>query len=153
MGIFDVIPAILTTVSSVVSRVVPDANQQAQLTAEIQKALIDRQAEFDQAVMAAAKAQADVNLAEAQSPSMFVAGWRPFVGWVCGIGFAYCFILQPVFSWAASVFGLPTMPTLDTSALMTLMLGMLGMGGMRTYEKLQGVDRQNMNPPVVAKKK
>jgi len=58
-----------------------------------------------------------------------------------------------VFSWAASVFGLPTIPTLDTSALMTLMLGMLGMGGMRTYEKLQGVDRQNMNPPVVAKKK
>lgn len=90
-----------------------------------------------------AKGQLQVNAVEAQSSSVFVAGWRPAVGWVCVIGLLYTFILRPLLSWASgfAVDPVPLPPALDMADLLTLLLGMLGLGGLRTAEKLKGVAR------------
>lgn len=91
----------------------------------------------------AAMAQVEVNKAEAQHRSIFVAGWRPFIGWTCGIALAYHFILNPVILFGASVAGfeLPDLPEFDMNSLMTVLLGMLGLGGMRTFEKAKGLTK------------
>src|SRR5260370_14102014 len=84
-------------------------------------------------------AQIEVNKTEAASPSTFVAGWRPFIGWICGAGLACQFIFGPLFTWISNLMHRPTpFPTLDLGTLMTLLLGMLGLGGLRTYEKVAG---------------
>lgn len=85
--------------------------------------------------------QLEVNKAEASNPSVFVSGWRPFIGWVCGSALVYHYILRPMLPWLLSVFGLaaPAIPPLDMGDLITILLGMLGLGGLRTYEKKQGV--------------
>jgi hypothetical protein len=71
---------------------------------------------------------------------MFVAGWRPFIGWVCGAGLATQFLVGPLFTWVAALLGKPVVfPVLDLSTLVTLLIGMLGLGGMRTLEKVNGV--------------
>jgi hypothetical protein len=90
---------------------------------------------------AAMQAQADVNKVEAASSSLFVAGWRPFIGWVCGSGLAYQFVLCPLLSWGAALAKHPVAcPSLDMGTLLTLLLGMLGLGGMRTVEKINGIN-------------
>jgi hypothetical protein len=85
-------------------------------------------------------AQVEVNKVEAASPSMFVAGWRPFAGWVCGAGLAYQFLVRPILPWLVTSLGgsAPEMPSVDNDALMTLLLGMLGLGTLRTAERLRG---------------
>jgi len=70
---------------------------------------------------------------------VFVAGWRPFIGWVCGCGFLWAFIGQPLFEWAVKLNGLTIEPPhLLTDNLMEIVIAMLGMGTLRTFEKLQG---------------
>ena len=87
-----------------------------------------------------ALAQIGVNKQEAQHDSMFVAGWRPFIGWVCGTAFAWHFVLLPITAAILAASGVDfTPPQFEMSALMTVLGGMLGLGGLRTYEKLQGV--------------
>lgn len=89
-----------------------------------------------------AKGQLAVNTEEAKSGSVFVAGWRPAVGWVCVLGLLYTFLLRPLLSWASGFgTGIPTPPPLDMGDLLTLLLGMLGLGGLRTTEKIKGVAR------------
>ena len=84
--------------------------------------------------------QIKINLEEAKSSSLFVAGWRPFIGWVGGTALAYSFIVQPIVMWIAELYGKTvTAPTLDMGVLFNLILAMLGFGGLRTYEKLKGV--------------
>lgn len=147
------VPTILSSITGIINRVVPDVNEQAKIAAEIQTALIAKSAEAEKAIAEAAKAQNEVNLAEAQSPSLFVAGWRPFVGWTCGFGLSYALLVQPAITFISSLFGGPVAPTLDTNVLMSVLLGMLGLGTMRTVEKIQGVERQNMNPvPAIVNK-
>lgn len=83
--------------------------------------------------------QLEVNKAEAASSSTFVAGWRPFIGWVCGAGLASQYIIGPLLSWVAGLFHHTLgYPSLDLGELMPLLMGMLGLAGMRTYEKVQG---------------
>lgn len=83
--------------------------------------------------------QLEVDKTEAASNSIFVAGWRPFIGWVCGSALAYQYIVSPVGQWAAALFGHPVQaPSLDIGQLMTLLLSMLGMGVLRSYDKAQG---------------
>lgn len=79
-------------------------------------------------------AQIELNKVEASHRTMFVAGWRPFVGWVCGIGLAFTFLVNPAIQWITGEPG----PELPTDVVFELMLGMLGLGGLRTYEKLSG---------------
>ena len=90
-----------------------------------------------------AKGQLEVNKVEAASKSMFVAGWRPAVGWVCVLGMASNYILIPFanfgFALAASDI---VVPLIDTSTMMPVLMGMLGLGAMRSVEKVQGVSRE-----------
>tara|TARA_R100001510_G_C7641826_1_gene199423 strand:+ start:536 stop:913 length:378 start_codon:yes stop_codon:yes gene_type:complete len=79
--------------------------------------------------------QAEINKVEAQHRSMFVAGWRPFIGWICGFALAYNFIIRDLAIFAFGMEQVP--PALQMEHLMTVLLGMLGLGGMRTYEKLK----------------
>ena len=78
--------------------------------------------------------QLEVNKAEATNASVFVSGWRPFIGWICGTGLAYQFLVYPIL-----VAFVPKIVQLDMGTLLTLLAGMLGLGAMRTQEKLQGV--------------
>jgi len=68
---------------------------------------------------------------------MFVAGWRPFIGWVCGVSLAYHFILAPLIEWILVLSGNTLdLPEFDFSQLSTIVMGMLGLAGARSYEKL-----------------
>lgn len=78
--------------------------------------------------------QLDVNKVEASNPSVFVAGWRPYIGWICGTGLGYQFLVYPIL-----VAFVPKVVQLDMGTLITLLGGMLGLGAMRTVEKLNGV--------------
>lgn len=87
--------------------------------------------------------QLEVNKAEAQHRSIFVAGWRPFIGWTCGIALMAHFVLFPATDFIVAYLGynVPPMPAFDMDSLMTVLLGMLGLGGMRSFEKLKGVSK------------
>ena len=88
-------------------------------------------------------AQVEVNKQEAQHRSIFVAGWRPFVGWVCGIALAYHFVLAPIILFSVSITGIqiPELPSFNMETLTTVLLGMLGLGGLRSFEKYKGVSK------------
>jgi len=84
--------------------------------------------------------QVEVNKVEAQSKNIFVAGWRPFIGWVGGTALAYTYIVAPTAVWIAELNGITAnLPTIDIGVLFNLILAMLGFGGLRTYEKIKGV--------------
>jgi len=80
-----------------------------------------------------ANAQTQINLADAQSGSLFRGGWRPFTGWICALGFGYQFLFYPLFAQVLKIV------SLDASILATLLMGLLGLGGMRSYDKKYGV--------------
>ena len=88
-------------------------------------------------------AQIRVNEVEANSTNWFVAGWRPFVGWMCGVALAYAAILEPLMRFVALVIFKYSgvFPAIDTNLTMQVLIGLLGLGGMRAYEKVQGVAR------------
>jgi len=79
--------------------------------------------------------QAEIMKVQAQHRSIFVAGARPFLMWVCGVGFLFAFVINPVLQWLMPEAGTPELPL---SAMMELTLAMLGLAGLRTVEKLQG---------------
>jgi len=82
------------------------------------------------------KGQLEVNKVEAAHKSLFVAGWRPAIGWICGLALLYSTILSPILDiWF-------TVPVVNTSLLQTVLMGMLGLGAMRSYEKTKGVQRE-----------
>ena len=83
-----------------------------------------------------AKGQLEVNKVEAASKSLFVAGWRPCIGWVCALGLFYNKFLSNILGIWVDV------PEIDTTLLVPVMMGMLGLGAMRSYEKVQGVSRE-----------
>ncbi len=84
--------------------------------------------------------QIDTNKEEAKSPSIFVAGWRPFIGWVCGIACAWNWVGLKIALFAAAFFGHPLdLAPADLSEMMPTLLGMLGLGALRTVEKINGV--------------
>jgi|TARA_B100000161_G_scaffold251380_1_gene210386 hypothetical protein len=85
-------------------------------------------------------AQIEVNKVEAKHRTVFVAGWRPFTGWVCATALAYHFILEPVIVFVLALYNIQlTLPQFDMGSLLTVLMGMLGLGGLRTYEKKQGL--------------
>ena len=84
-------------------------------------------------------AQSLINLAEAKHKSVFVAGWRPFIGWACGFGVLWAFVGLPVANWVCAYQGIEIeLPNLPTENIFEMVLAMLGMGGLRTYEKIKG---------------
>ena len=84
--------------------------------------------------------QLDINKAEASNPSVFVSGWRPFIGWVCGSACAWNWIGIPVANMLMTIFNHPLdISPADLTEMMPILLGMLGLGGLRTIEKINGV--------------
>ena len=142
---FDPISAIFGVAGKVLERVWPDPTQKAaalQKMAELQQS---GELAFLQADLQLLTGQIETNKLEAQHGGMFKGGWRPFVGWVCGVALAYKFVAMPFFvsvvqivafySGAEKIFPVEMLPELDWPALSVILLGMLGIGGMRSYEK------------------
>lgn len=135
--ILDVITGAMTgIVKPVLDKFIPDATER--LAAE--QAILN-------AFLTADLAQLEVNKEEAKHSSLFVSGWRPAIGWVCGFSFAYSVVGWSLLNWTFAVattftgHTLPVLPTPDTSMTMELLIAMLGLGGMRTYEKMKGVTK------------
>ena len=121
--------------NTLVTRTIPDPTLKEQLRRELELAQLAADTDL-------AKAQAAINQTEATNPNLFVSGWRPFVGWVCGLGLAYAFLIKPIASPLIQKWSGVPMEALDVGTLLTLLFGMLGLGGMRTVEKLSGVARR-----------
>ena len=129
-----VIPAI----TQVLDKLIPDP----QAAADAKLKALELAQKGDLAALDAelrlALGQLEVNKAEATT-DMFRGGWRPAVGWVCVVGLAYQFVLQPVLPWVVALFGaqVPPLPAIDNETLMVLLTGMLGLGGLRTIERVK----------------
>ena len=123
------ISALIGPISSLLDKVIPDKDLREKLSHEI-ATMAERHSQ--EQVMA----QIEVNKVEAAHKSLFVAGWRPAIGWICGLALLYSTIISPILGiWV-------TVPDVDTSLLTTVLMGMLGLGAMRTFEKTQGVSRE-----------
>ena len=129
--------ALIGPVTGLLDKFIPDADERARLAHEI-ATMSERHAQE------LAKGQLEVNKAEAAHKSLFVAGWRPFVGWTCGVALAWHFVGQPLVVFGIAVAGVdtPELPTFEMESLLTVLLGMLGLGGLRTFEKTRGVSRE-----------
>lgn len=134
------IDAIAGLVETVVNKVFPDANIEAQSKADSIKAELTQEL---QTVLG----QLEINKVEASHSSPWVAGWRPYLGWVGGTGIAYEVILRPIVNGVLMVFGIsPVFPGVDTSLLTSLVGGMLGLGIARSWDKSNGVDTKLIKP-------
>lgn len=130
-----IVTALLPALSTLIDRLIPDRAAAEKAKAEMEMQLVN-------AANEAALAQVEVNKVEAGHSNVFVAGWRPSIGWVCAAGLAWAFVVAPVASWALLVLGIKTeLPAIQFDHLFELVLAMLGIGGLRTFEKLRGVAR------------
>ncbi len=131
LSIFDAV----TPVVNKILAFIPDPQQKL----EAQEALMKSLSDWD-------SQQAAINMEEAKSSSIFVAGARPFILWVCGVGVAYKFVLQPFMVFLLMAFhsdlNPKLLPRIDWPELSVLMVNMLGFGGLRTFERLQGIDNK-----------
>ena len=124
--------SVIGIADKVLGKFIPDKTLRDQLRHEMNMA-------FHEANLA----QVEINKVEAASKSMFVAGWRPFVGWTCGVALLYHFLLLPLLHFILRATGNEVeLPEFDFSHLSTILMGMLGLGSLRTYEKLRGVSRE-----------
>lgn len=136
--LFDVISPIINKVLDFI----PDPIKKAEAAAKAQQAATDHQEKILGMLMASDQAQIKVNEVEAASPSLFVSGWRPAVGWICASGLAWQYVLAPIANWAVEVGHYSTtIPKISADGLMELLFGMLGLAGMRTFEKVKDVNR------------
>ena len=91
------------------------------------------------AALSLVQGQMEINKAEAASSNPFTSGWRPFIGWTCGVAFAVQFVFGPLAVWSSRLYGHPVdFPAMDMGEMMPVLLGMLGLGGLRTFEKVKG---------------
>ena len=126
------IPTAANLVTSVLDKLAPDEKKQAEI--------LLKQMEYEQEQL---KGQLEVNTAEA-SRSTFVGGWRPFIGWVCGMALLYEYIVRPLGIWAVAVWnpGGPLLPSIAGDGMLwELMFGMLGLASLRTFEKAKRVTK------------
>ena len=125
------ITALLPILGGVIDRVIPDRAAADKAKLEVQATLLD-------ASTKSALAQIDVNKTAAAHNSIFVAGWRPAIGWICAAALAYSYMIVPLVGFALTMAGkpVPKWPVLDNN-LWELMFGMLGMGALRSWDKAQ----------------
>ena len=129
------IPGLLPLVGDVLDRFFPDKEKAEQAKREIESQFTSHLARID-------LAQLEVNKEEAKSRNIFIAGWRPFIGWTCGLALCWTYILQPIAQFVLAQTGhLIDLPGLDMSTMMPVLLGMLGLGGLRTWEKQRGLTK------------
>lgn len=119
---------------SIINRLIPDPEKKA--AAELELLKMTQDGELKQVL-----AQLEINAQEAAHPSLFVAGWRPAVGWTCVVGLLYQFILQPLLHWAATIYDKPVPPPIDTETLAYVLFSLLGVGTLRTIEKVKKVTK------------
>jgi hypothetical protein len=132
---FDPISAALDLGNTLINKIFPDPAQADAAKLELLK--LQQSGE-----LATMTAQTDINKEEAKSASLFVSGWRPFVGWVSGSAFALHFLLLPVSNFILVANNhKEVVLAFDMQTLLTVLMGLLGLGGMRTYEKVQGVTK------------
>ena len=125
--------AIVEIGARLLDKIIPDKDARAKAQFELMKAAQDADLQL-------ALGQLDINKAEASHASIFVAGWRPFLGWVCGISLVYNFLVYPLLLWVVAVFGAQIqVPPLASENLLELVMAMLGLGALRTFEKYKGV--------------
>jgi hypothetical protein len=130
------IGAILPSVMEVAGRFLPeDPKKRAEAERKIEAQLTEHLAKID-------LAQLDINKTEAAHRSIFIAGWRPFIGWSCGVALAWNYIAQPILVFTLAQTGnLVDLPALDMSQMMPVLMGLLGLGGLRTFEKYKAVSK------------
>ena len=132
---FDPISAALDLGNTLINKIFPDPAQADAAKLE----LLKLQQSGELAVMTA---QTDINKEEAKSTSLFVSGWRPFVGWVSGSAFALHFLLIPIANFILVANDhKEVVLAFDMQTLLTVLMGLLGLGGMRSYEKVKGVTK------------
>jgi len=117
---------------SIIDRFLPDPAAKAAAELELLKMTMD--GELKQVI-----SQLEINAKEASHQSIFVAGWRPWFGWVAGMGFAYAIFGLPFWVWYCDLYALPSPPELNIDLLWVVASGMLGIGGLRTVEKIKGI--------------
>lgn len=124
-----------------IDKIFPDKNEANKVKLEMLR--LQQEGEFKELDLEfkAAANQIAVNLKEAENPSVFVSGWRPAVGWVCVLAYAFNYLALPFLNWASkwADASAPAIVALETGELTTLMFGMLGIGGLRTFEKIKKV--------------
>ena len=130
------IDKLINPISTLLDKFIPDATERQKLAHEIATMA-------EKNVHEISMAQIEVNKTEAASNSIFKGGWRPFIGWVCGVAFAYHFVLQPFLIFVLTTLGqpVPYLPEFDMASLMTVLGGLLGLGGLRTFEKYKGITK------------
>jgi hypothetical protein len=128
--------ALIGPVTSLLDKFIEDKDQRAKLAHEI-ATMSERH--MQEQIMG----QLEINKAEAQHRSIFVAGWRPFLGWCLSFAMAWHFVICPFIIFGAGMAGveIPDLPAFDMDSLMTVLLGMLGLGGRRTVEKIKKVTK------------
>ena len=128
--------SLIGPVTGILDKVIEDKDQKAKLAHEL-ATMADKLSHEQQL------AQIEVNKAEAASGSLFKGGWRPFIGWVCGIAFGYHFVVQPIIVFVVALVGvnIPELPEFHMNTLLTVLGGMLGIGSLRTYEKQKGLTK------------
>ena len=124
-----ILASLIGPATSLLDKVIEDKDEKNRIAFEL-STLAERHA------TELAKGQLEVNKVEAAHKSLFVAGWRPSIGWCCSLGLLYHVLIAPIAGIWVEV------PEIDPSLLMTTMTGMLGLGAMRSYEKTRGVSRE-----------
>lgn len=138
------------TVSGVfdgIRKLISEFHQSPEEKSKALQAVMDFETRLYQVAASIDLAQIETNREEAKHTSLFVSGWRPFVGWACGGGLAYEVIVRDLLNWILTVAGalggvsVPLLPVVGSDILATTLLSMLGMASIRTFEKLRGVVR------------
>jgi hypothetical protein len=131
---------IAALIATIINKIFPDKDKQGDRDFQLKKELLAKELQDGLLDAGLIEKQLDINIEEAKHSSIFVAGWRPFIGWVCGIAFAWQYVLCPVLTFLLVVSGqpIPVMPTFGIETMIPVLFGMLGLGGLRTYEKLKG---------------
>jgi len=135
MALFGIAEAVIGVVDNVLDKFVEDKDLRTKLNHELKTQ-----------VQQANLAQIAVNQEQARHASIFVAGARPAIMWICAFGLGWQFVFQPICVWALAVWATDlTIPIIPTEGLMTLTLSLLGLGGMRSFEKSKGIQRNNLS--------
>ena len=129
-----IVESVVGVAGKVLDKFVEDKDLKTKLSAELKAQIISLDL-----------AQAQANIEQAKHPSVFIAGARPAIMWICAFGLGWQFVLQPIALWGLAVSSMDiTLPVIQTEGLMTLTLSLLGLGSMRSFEKFKGIQRNNM---------
>ena len=150
--VFDPLSAAFELGKSAIERIWPDPIKRAQELLKLEELQQEGDLAELNAHVALMTAQLEVNANEAKHKSLFVAGWRPWIGWTGGLALTYQFILYPLLLWVWQILriqgvvpeGIEPPPVLDTGALFSIVTAMLGIGAMRSHDKAKGVHTDSL---------